>query len=294
MRVQQLTGRRTQRSDHGAVALLAALLSVVLFGVAAFAVDLGYAYAEQRKVQNGVDAGALASGRKIAAGALKSDTCATLKAAYTDGVVQAAAQTPFDSNAPKAQISGATVTCEVVAGSTVPQLVVTVDGTEETPTFFAGLFGFDTLEVNRRARVIVGNALPYGLRPFGLCEGDAVKMSTEVAGVYEPYTVVFPSPSDAKDEDNWGCGSASGNAGLLDLNAGGGGRGAASTGCEGIKGWIECGFNGILPNPSSIPGQSGGFGGGLDTAMATLEGKEFALPVYKTVTGSGSATYDIS
>jgi hypothetical protein len=276
------------------VALLVAVLSFVLLGLTAFVTDFGLAYAKQRLVQNGADAAALASARKIAGAADKNVTCSSLETAYPPAAVETLAQATFDMNAPSADITEASVSCETLPGFAKPQLVVTVGGRQETPSFFGQIFGADPPEVNRVARVIMGNALPYGLRPFGLCGVDAAALATKVGGVYVPKTVVFPATSDAKDEEKWGCGSASGNAGLLDLDAGGGGRGAGPTGCEGIKGWIKCGFNGTLPNPSSIPGQSGGIGGDLDAAMSTLKDKDIALPVYTDVTGNGSATYQVT
>lgn len=51
---------RRLRSDHGAVAVVVALASVVLFGFAAMVIDAGAMFAERRQLQTGADAGALA------------------------------------------------------------------------------------------------------------------------------------------------------------------------------------------------------------------------------------------
>lgn len=59
---------RRMSDDDGAVAVLVALLSVVLFGLGALVVDVGALYSERRQLQNGADAGALAVAQSCAAG----------------------------------------------------------------------------------------------------------------------------------------------------------------------------------------------------------------------------------
>lgn len=59
---------RRLSSDGGAVAVIVALLSVVLFGFAALVIDVGALYAERRDLQNGSDAAALAIAQACAAG----------------------------------------------------------------------------------------------------------------------------------------------------------------------------------------------------------------------------------
>ena len=51
--------------DRGAVALLTGLLAVVLFGMAAFVVDLGVARDNRRQAQNTADAAALAAANAL-------------------------------------------------------------------------------------------------------------------------------------------------------------------------------------------------------------------------------------
>lgn len=59
---------RRVRGDGGAVAVLVALLSVVLFGFGALVIDVGALYSERRQLQNGSDAGALAVAQSCAGG----------------------------------------------------------------------------------------------------------------------------------------------------------------------------------------------------------------------------------
>jgi Flp pilus assembly protein TadG len=54
-----------ERSEHGAVAILVAILSLSLFGLAALVVDLGHARDVSRQAANASDAAALAAGNAL-------------------------------------------------------------------------------------------------------------------------------------------------------------------------------------------------------------------------------------
>jgi Flp pilus assembly protein TadG len=58
-----MRGRR--RDERGAVLIIAAIMLVVLLGIAALAVDLGYAYETRRQVQNSADAAALGAAQDL-------------------------------------------------------------------------------------------------------------------------------------------------------------------------------------------------------------------------------------
>ncbi len=60
---------RRLSDDDGAVAVLVALLSVVLFGFGAFVIDVGALYSERRQLQAGADAAALAVAQACGGGA---------------------------------------------------------------------------------------------------------------------------------------------------------------------------------------------------------------------------------
>ena len=55
---------RRLTDDRGAVAVLTAVLAVMLFGLAAFVVDLGIARDNRRQAQNTADAAALGGGQR--------------------------------------------------------------------------------------------------------------------------------------------------------------------------------------------------------------------------------------
>ena len=54
-----------QRSDHGAVAVVTAIMAVMLFVIAALVVDLGIARDSRRQAQNTADAAALAAANAL-------------------------------------------------------------------------------------------------------------------------------------------------------------------------------------------------------------------------------------
>lgn len=61
---------RRLNDEDGATAVVVALLLVVLFGSAAFAVDVGQIYQERRELQNGADAAAMAAAYDCAKGVI--------------------------------------------------------------------------------------------------------------------------------------------------------------------------------------------------------------------------------
>jgi hypothetical protein len=63
------------RDEHGAVAVIVALLMVALLGAAAFAVDVGAMYSERAQLQNAADAAALGAAQACAKG-----NCGTMTA----------------------------------------------------------------------------------------------------------------------------------------------------------------------------------------------------------------------
>ena len=56
---------RRRRDERGAVLIITVIMLVVLLGIAALAVDLGYAYEMRRQVQNTADAAALGAAQDL-------------------------------------------------------------------------------------------------------------------------------------------------------------------------------------------------------------------------------------
>lgn len=130
------------KHERGGVLLLVALSLILLIGLLALAIDIGVGYAARRKVQNAVDAGALAAATKLAEHTSDAAIYAIIEQ-YT--TVENEAQT-FEAFY-IAEPGGPTLAA--VGGGSIPAQAtgVRVNATLTTPTYFARLMGFDTLTV---------------------------------------------------------------------------------------------------------------------------------------------------
>ncbi|MDX9952998.1 MAG: VWA domain-containing protein [Anaerolineae bacterium] len=130
------------KHERGGVLLLLALSLIVLIGLLALAIDIGVGYAARRKVQNAVDAGALAAAVKLADHESDSVIYAVIEQ-YT--IVENEAHTfeAFYIAEP-----GGPVLATVGEGA-IPLSAtgIRINATLTTPTYFAQLLGFDTLTV---------------------------------------------------------------------------------------------------------------------------------------------------
>lgn len=123
--------RRLQTEDGQALVLFA-IMFCVLCGIAGFSIDVGNVYLQKIKLQNAVDAGALAGAQSLQAG----------NTIYT---VQAAAQDLAEKNVQNGNYNS------VVQGNQV-----TVTSQKQVPAFFAKLFGYDYFNVTTTAAAAYG------------------------------------------------------------------------------------------------------------------------------------------
>lgn len=326
--------RRGRRSERGASALLVALLSIVLMGVLAFVTDFGFAYANERRIQNGADAAALAAGRKIAISAPAGSSCASIASTNLSST-RAYASTVFGRNVGSGATldsgtAGYNLTCETVQG-TPGVLVVTVVGRQDSPTFFGGIFGKNAVTVVQRSRVVVGAlGSAVGLRPFAICAtyANAVRASPGTTFVVPvTNTTVGSSTGGSTSNGNGSSGNGSGGNGGGGNGGGGNGNGNGSgssgTGTSGgatcgaaagnwstldfdggsnaatdVRRWIEKGYEKPvdLDPDAAIPG-SPGFG--VNSASTELNVmftlQDVVLPVYSPLSGNGAnASYAIT
>lgn len=100
------------KKQDGAVIVLFALVITVLAGMAALVVDLGSVYAEKQKLQNAVDAAALAVATDIDSSGPTNTAAVTLAQPYINGI-------GFNSVTPTAEVSIANKTAMITASSTV-------------------------------------------------------------------------------------------------------------------------------------------------------------------------------
>lgn len=287
-----MTGRRLSaprdRGDDGAIAILVVILTVVLIGSLAFVTDFGMAYANQRRLQNGADAAALAIGQKVAGTASPSADCPAMVAAFQTPAMRSLTQDFVDKNAGTGLASlqsgsaGFALECKKLPGASVDSLVVHVADEQKSPGFFGGIFGRSDLPISKEARVAVGPAgTVVGLRPFALCKQDADKLE---ASPMQSFTFSF-------DNADAGCGYAPGNWGTIDLNGG-------SNSTAEMKTWIETGYDGSLSvvSPLQLNGDTGALSPGAfeDSMNVMITNDAVVLPVYDSLTLQGSgATYNI-
>jgi Flp pilus assembly protein TadG len=135
---------RRSRGERGQVLAVVAVVLVALLGVAAFAIDVGYAYYAKRQLQSATDAAALA-------GAQDLPTIATAIATATD---YAAYNTPANLAGKLSFTYQTKCTAQAIAAvscvATAPN-DLTVSGTASTDTWFARMFGINHFNVSTHA-----------------------------------------------------------------------------------------------------------------------------------------------
>ncbi len=283
MRVQVMRRLQSRNdTERGAVAILMAVCTTILVIVLAFLTDFGLAYANRLALQSGVDAASLAAAQNIAETALPNQTCSSIDASMENsaasvveeyfrlnGTADDATVSPGPSG--YIQCDGGALTVNVVAAQTSPYIL-------------GGPFaeaGSDGIHLNVKAGAAVGPAgSVLGIRPFAVCKVDAVALE---AAYQVPRNIVLDNHSDR------GCGRASGNFGLMDLDG-------ASNGKSELRDWIVDGYEVEVTAGKTLEGKPGDTGGGaLDDEMQTIVGDDVVLPVFDSVTGNGAnARYAIS
>jgi Flp pilus assembly protein TadG len=135
---------RRARGERGQVLLVMALALVALLGVAAFAIDVGYAYYAKRQLQSATDAAALAGAQDLPTGATAIATAASYAAANTPANLSGLTFT-YTTKCTATSI----IATGCVANVNPNELVVT--GSASTNTWFAKLFGINHFDVSTHA-----------------------------------------------------------------------------------------------------------------------------------------------
>lgn len=158
---------RRVSDERGVVAVVVALVTLVMMGMAALAIDVGMLYQEKRELQNGADAGALAVAEDCARGVI---TCSV-------GAAQAVAQGYADLNANDLQSDAVVDTTDFDPNGRASVIATTRDAATSEPyltLLFARVFGVDTATVDARATAIWGSPSSLGSFPLivSTCEYD--------------------------------------------------------------------------------------------------------------------------
>lgn len=293
MRVQ-LT--RRHRSDHGAVAIVVAILSTVLLGIAAFTTDFGMAYAQRQALYTGTDSAALA----IVHAEYKSEmttprNCATVKANDQPQMQGLAVQqindnSPFGETIPSSDI---TVALECV-GTNNGVLQATVSVHHTVNVLFGRVLGVSSIAVNRESAAALGTVKDVtGVRPIGICRYQAEQLKATAPG----NGGIGPAQLIALTKiwnGNQSCSSSggAGNWGWLDLGQGDGDSALGATIKNGFDGKLTLSGGSFTIDGNPMTGSPGNKGNGtsVHTGMADIMDKVVWLPVYDSYSSNGSNT----
>ena len=261
VRRRLLPARREAHDDRGSIAIMTAVAFVPLAMMLALVVDAGRVWVARERLQNGVEAAAMAGAAEWSKGGA---SCTSTATAYVSA----------DGAAP------ASSTCSTTG--TRSSGVVTVSATENTSLFFSNIVGRSTSRVSATARARIGTVSAVeGLWPFGLCADNAAISAWVAAG--------FPANTSATitfQQSSQLCGGqVSGNWAILDFNGG------SSSNSE-TQGWAESGYQSLITVGDVVYGSPGAPSTALD--LSKVIGTTILFPLYRYPKSTGSnATYTI-
>jgi Flp pilus assembly protein TadG len=296
IRLARLPLRLPGRNDSGAIGVLVAVLlgGGVLMGLGAMVIDVGQLYQERAELQNGADAASLAVAKSCATG-----TCTpSLAAQY--------------ANANASALTGGTEGVSQVCGSgtlgTCPAGTGAMTDCPSAPSSGLGYVDVFTSTQTAGGATLLPAAFAQALLGNGSYTGTTVKACAQAAwgGPTSANTLAFaisacswdsyttrgtnfaPSPPTvpASSYDHQV------NLAKLDNNAGCSGEVTGSDGA-GAFGWAvdQTGNCGIFTNTTTFPADTGASAGSTcqsALASAYASRKAIFLPVYTTITGTGS------
>ena len=147
---------RMLRDERGNVLILAALSMTMLMSFMAFGIDVGYLYNTQRQLQTLADAAALA-------GALEASQCSAANCSYVTNAATTAITENGQTSTLFTQCAAASGTGILLTVNNGPCVLGVSDPnngdknyveavvTENVPTFFARIFGVNTVTISARA-----------------------------------------------------------------------------------------------------------------------------------------------
>jgi hypothetical protein len=297
MRIQQLTPRGDpQGDDTGAVAVVVALLLTLIMVLAAFALDIGNAYAQGRQLSVAADADSLAAAAAVGnamprtVGAPSLCTQATLDS-LTDSAGHVGAQaigkaaadamnTANNKTGVSEPVDSVTVSCVPAnPGDTVANAIeVRVDNSRGVKTAIAGVIGISTITPNSYAVARYVRAKSAGgLRPWAVCD------STMKTAQGSPGTTFWTGIDWMPGDGTGPCSTtAAGNWGAVDFNSG-------SNGAGDLANWTMYGYPGSVQIPSTQQGDPGVSNKSeLRTAFSQLVGDVTSFPIVTGFTCSST------
>jgi hypothetical protein len=268
-----MTTPASANDERGAVVIIVAIVAVVLFASAAYAIDSGNLWQTRRNMVTASDAGALAAAQGFALG---TDGCSDAPTFLT----QNRADAQFDACTP--------------SGTDTRHGYVTVRGHTTVPFSFAGIFGMVDQQVDSATTAEWGiPSSAIGLRPIGLCETATAELKQWLnlpAGPTGPTTTPIKitlsnsQPDPCKD----GNGNVAGNWGLV--------FGSNNATSDTVN-WLLNGYPNEVTIGDDIEANPGSFSGSLQGALSQLRDNKvwFPLPVFDSVSGGqgSNARYNV-
>jgi len=250
-----------RRDDRGVIAIMTAVSFIPLALMLALVADAGLVWVARERLQNAVEATAVASASEWAHG---GPTCSTAALSYLN----------VDGASPTVRSCSTT--------GTATSGVVTVTATETVNLMFSDVVGRSTSHVATSARVRIAAASAIrGLWPFGLCADNTAIAAWIAAGfpANRQARITFEQPSQL-------CGgSLPGNWAILDFNGG------SSSNSE-TQQWAASGYQSVITVGDVVNGTPGAPSTSLD--MSPTIGKTILFPLYRYPRNSGSnAVYTI-
>lgn len=148
---------RRARNERGAVAVIVAFSMIVLLGVSALAIDLGYNYLQQRRLQAAVDYAVLAAAQDLPnATTATSDAQSYLNANWlhngnSTDPSESLSTCPFNPSNPQVQCGSSSVTCP-----TNTPCQIHVSATASVPSLFGRIFGIGSTSVSAQGSACGG------------------------------------------------------------------------------------------------------------------------------------------
>jgi Flp pilus assembly protein TadG len=226
---------RGQAGQRGQVLIVAAMFMTALLGFAALVTDFGQMALERRRLQNAVDAGALAGVQVLPK--------------YPSDAVLAATTWAGNNGATSGELAAPAVSRTNANNDTI-----TVTATRNVPFHFGRVLGLTGQSVTTTAKATVGSVVGgTGVMPFGIVDGNG----PSVPGFGYTFGQVQPLRETPGNFFN------AGNYGFLSLE----GRGAASLRQVLANGGSRTVFE-VGDEVPTEPGQTNGALSGLDTWAA--------------------------
>lgn len=147
--------------ENGASFIIISLALPAIFGLSAFAIDLGYTYYVKSRLQNAADLAALAAGTLLVSGDKDAVKAKAEEYFYLNipdnwkgsSAINVVPEFEVDCNI---KLSDAGVTCYAKPGSTETINYVKVNASATTPLFFASALGFTTASLSADSVVAGG------------------------------------------------------------------------------------------------------------------------------------------